>query len=646
MCHTYCWELDSGSLATYLREIVAWMNRNPHEVVTLLLTNGDGIPVHEYDAVFESTGLKKYVFHPAGRRRMSKTEWPTLGQLIDAKTRLVVFMDYFTDRGRVDYIISQFDHYWETPYGITDENFPTCSVDRPLFGNPQRLMGIMNHMLNFRIGDIVFPDQMDAQTTNSLDSITKQVNLCESQGKPQPNVILVALLAPATTFADDANPPGQSTFISPDNHVAFAFTVPQTDDFKYPEATFFSIRVPNRYSWGAVGLGSDDMKGALYLIIYQSDDGTNVTFSPRVAYDNSEPTYWPDMQYIVVQNSTGIFGDYMYFTAMCTSQCRSWNRRDTNGGWLDVSSPKQKAIYAVGPSEPLLSNSQEVPLKFHQEFGVFSIDMGRTRGAADAPVLNKDSQNEGTEFVYRQTGKSDYKATLHGTFMIFFIVGMMNFGVVLLRACGWAKWHALNQCIATLGVLSGLALGILTSFLYNRSRAFTSSHQILGFIIVAFILAQLGLGVKHHFEYSKTRTTTLFGRIHVWIGRVILFLALVNSFTGFALAQNKFFSLVLAGLILVACGILATFILGRKHLFPKDTQFQPVGAQQPPPWRQTSHDGGHPSDSPPVYEPPSQRLDLQAAGSSSNPNTPWRSADSKDVDEAHLGSTAKPREFA
>ncbi|KAG6009058.1 hypothetical protein E4U21_003390 [Claviceps maximensis] len=191
MCHTYCWELDSGSLDTYLREIAAWMNGNPREVVTLLLTNGDGIAVEKFDAVFQSTGLKKHVYRPARGGRVSKTEWPTLGQLINAHTRLVVFMDYHTDRRRVDYIISQFDHYWETPFGITDKNFPTCSVDRPRFGDPQRLMGIMNHMLNFRIGDIVFPDQMDAETTNSLDSITKQVNLCESQGKPQPNVIML-----------------------------------------------------------------------------------------------------------------------------------------------------------------------------------------------------------------------------------------------------------------------------------------------------------------------------------------------------------------------------------------------------------------------------------------------------------------------
>ncbi|KAG5983577.1 hypothetical protein E4U55_007819 [Claviceps digitariae] len=191
MCHTYCWELDSGSLDSYLREIAAWMNSNPREVVTLLLTNGDGISVDKFDAVFESTGLKKHAFHAAGGGRMSKSEWPTLGQLIDAETRLVVFMDYYTDRRRVDYIISQFDHYWETPYGITNKDFPTCRVDRPRFGDPQKLMGIMNHMLNFQIGDIVFPDQMHAETTNSLDSISTQVNLCKSQGKPQPNVILL-----------------------------------------------------------------------------------------------------------------------------------------------------------------------------------------------------------------------------------------------------------------------------------------------------------------------------------------------------------------------------------------------------------------------------------------------------------------------
>lgn len=93
MCHTYCWELDSGTLKKYLQEIADWMNGNPNEVVTLLLTNGDAIPVQQFDAIFQSTGLRQHVFHPTGV--LSKDQWPTLQQLIDAKTRLVVFMGEF-----------------------------------------------------------------------------------------------------------------------------------------------------------------------------------------------------------------------------------------------------------------------------------------------------------------------------------------------------------------------------------------------------------------------------------------------------------------------------------------------------------------------------------------------------------------------
>ncbi|POR31844.1 PI-PLC X domain-containing protein [Tolypocladium paradoxum] len=189
LCHTYCWELDVGPLTRYLQEIADWMDGHADEVVTLLLTNINGISVDKFDAAFASSGLKKYVFRPKGI--VAKGQWPTLRELINTGTRLIVFMDYHADQTRVDYIISEFNHYWETPYGITDRRFPTCRVDRPSGGDPTKLMGIMNHMLNFKVGDIVFPDLLDAGNTNSLASIQKQVDLCKSQGKPQPNVVLL-----------------------------------------------------------------------------------------------------------------------------------------------------------------------------------------------------------------------------------------------------------------------------------------------------------------------------------------------------------------------------------------------------------------------------------------------------------------------
>lgn len=211
LCHTSCLYLDVGPLARYLQEVADWLAAHPDDVVTMLLTNIDAVPMDKFDAVFGQAGLKQHVFRPGGT--LAQDQWPTLRELIKAGTRLVVFMgracrpcqpaaarlraaDYHADQTQADYILNEFDFFWETPYGITDSKFPTCRVDRPAGGDARKLMGIMNHMLNIRIGDIVFPNMIEAAKTNSLASIQKQVDLCRRDGKPQPNVILVSRRGP------------------------------------------------------------------------------------------------------------------------------------------------------------------------------------------------------------------------------------------------------------------------------------------------------------------------------------------------------------------------------------------------------------------------------------------------------------------
>jgi hypothetical protein len=189
MCHTSCLLLDAGPLEDYLAEISKWMAKNPDEVVTLLLTNRDAIAIEKFDNAFSSTGLKPFVFRP--EKKLALNEWPTLQELLDNGTRLLVFMDFNMDKSKVDYILNEFDYYWETPFGVTKPSFPTCKVDRPKNGNPAELMGMMNHMLNDKVFDIVFPNQRDAKKTNSAKSIQGQVALCESQWSKTPNVILL-----------------------------------------------------------------------------------------------------------------------------------------------------------------------------------------------------------------------------------------------------------------------------------------------------------------------------------------------------------------------------------------------------------------------------------------------------------------------
>lgn len=90
MCHTSCLELDAGPLAAYLAPVKTFLDANPGEVVSLLLTNGDAISVSDFAGVFEAAGLTQYVFTPAGT--LALDQWPTLQTMIDGGTRLVVWM--------------------------------------------------------------------------------------------------------------------------------------------------------------------------------------------------------------------------------------------------------------------------------------------------------------------------------------------------------------------------------------------------------------------------------------------------------------------------------------------------------------------------------------------------------------------------
>jgi hypothetical protein len=93
MCHTSCTEKDGGTLVSYLTTITTWMASNPNEVVTLLLTNGDGAAVSLFGAAMVSSGLSAYAYTPPSQLAMA--DWPTLQELIGNGTRLVMFLGTF-----------------------------------------------------------------------------------------------------------------------------------------------------------------------------------------------------------------------------------------------------------------------------------------------------------------------------------------------------------------------------------------------------------------------------------------------------------------------------------------------------------------------------------------------------------------------
>ncbi|KAL8993557.1 MAG: hypothetical protein Q9169_006253 [Polycauliona sp. 2 TL-2023] len=156
LCHTSCFLNDAGPLERFLREVKGWMERegNENEVVTLLVGNGDRTDIGVYDAAFKAAGLDTVAFVPETQRPLEMEAWPTLGELITAERRLVVFMDYITGDGKkVPYILDEFEYFFETPYNTLDPGFEQCSIDRPPGAKSEGRMYIVNHFLDKKILD-------------------------------------------------------------------------------------------------------------------------------------------------------------------------------------------------------------------------------------------------------------------------------------------------------------------------------------------------------------------------------------------------------------------------------------------------------------------------------------------------------------
>ncbi|KAK9366237.1 PLC-like phosphodiesterase [Lipomyces kononenkoae] len=191
-CHTSCFLEDAGPVADYLATVKNWLDANPDEVVTLLIVNGDSVPVADFASEFDHSGIVSYTYVPP-ISPLFIDAWPTLQEMITAGTRLVVFLDSGADASQVPYILDEFAYFFETPYDQTDPTFSQCKIDRPSNATAAGRMYLVNHTLNINLLDtgILIPDRDDACTTNSLASIEAQANLCSGIYGRNPNVILL-----------------------------------------------------------------------------------------------------------------------------------------------------------------------------------------------------------------------------------------------------------------------------------------------------------------------------------------------------------------------------------------------------------------------------------------------------------------------
>lgn len=173
LCHALC-TLGKQPLAEGLAEIRAFLDEYPGEVVTLII---ESYLSHTLTAAaFDEAGLTPYAYvHTADA-------WPTLGQMIDAGTRLVVLQDRTVDP-LYPWLMNVWSHAFETHYSAATPGDFSCAMNRGTAGND---LFIFNHFLTGVFGA---PELAEQVNYNPL--LAERINECEAQRATPANFITV-----------------------------------------------------------------------------------------------------------------------------------------------------------------------------------------------------------------------------------------------------------------------------------------------------------------------------------------------------------------------------------------------------------------------------------------------------------------------
>ncbi len=173
LCHAHC-ELGSRPLLEAMEEFRSFLEENPDEILTIIFE--DHITGDQTVEVLENAGLVPYVY-----THDDDAGWPTLAEMIDAGTRLVVtnesagpppaWMHHVWDLG------------WDTPYTFGDLDEFNCDHNR---GTTDGDLFLINHWVLDP-----FPSTQTAQVSNSYETLMARVDECEQEFGRLPTFLAV-----------------------------------------------------------------------------------------------------------------------------------------------------------------------------------------------------------------------------------------------------------------------------------------------------------------------------------------------------------------------------------------------------------------------------------------------------------------------
>lgn len=174
-CHTVC-EIGSARMLPVMDRLSTWLDDHPRDVVVLFIQ--DTVTPSDTAAVLQRAGLVQRAYvHPEG------APWPTLRQMIEADTRLLVLMENTGGGDQYPYLHQGFDLVQDTEYTFASVEDFTCTLER---GTPDSPLLSVNHWLS-GFSKLV----SNADLANAYDVLKPRIEQCVQQRGRVPWMVAV-----------------------------------------------------------------------------------------------------------------------------------------------------------------------------------------------------------------------------------------------------------------------------------------------------------------------------------------------------------------------------------------------------------------------------------------------------------------------
>ncbi|OAA69322.1 Carbohydrate-binding domain family 9-like protein [Akanthomyces lecanii RCEF 1005] len=319
------------------------------------------------------------------------------------------------------------------------------------------------------------------------------------------------------------------------------------------QSLLLQIEASTKYQWVALGTGSR-MSGSDMFVIYQDGSG-NVTLSPRKGSGHNTPGYG-GLTAVALAAGSGVAKGKMTASIDCGSCAGvdltgsdSWIGAWKTGGALDATDVSANIGMHDGTDQ------------FTINLAKATMDSGNNSLSTNSGASTTSDSSSNT--VSGDGASRNVLVYSHRILMsVVFIIGY-PLGGLLMPLMG--KWilHASWQVVMILAMCAGFAVGEIASD--RLGMWFNEPHVQLGTIICAMMSFQVALGWMHHRNYAKYQRRSWVSYCHIWYGRALIIVGIVNGGIGLKVSRAPMSQVVaysvVAAIVFALYGAIATYRL-------------------------------------------------------------------------------------